>query len=647
MATTHGLTSSQRTAYNEDLRLMRIEYPYLYEFCIRYSKDRSSRRLGKKRISYLYRIIKTHAWINVCTKHVHLIKTPDIFWDLIDSAHKLFDEDRDYAIDTVIYLYLFLLREKHLPPAWESIHSPVHVIYSEWFQRYLHREYKGRDCLFFLRHGQMMYHSQFYVLDYHNQELRDMFVDSILQWKYAWNKRTPSRLGVLLEAEEWFEGTTDGVRSWEDFNAQMLDVAKRHICLRHEGEWRLVCLKFLFYFYSQLILQHPDYDFFKGSLVYCPEMVLDNRTPKHLADGFEFAFFGQQNPFLQGRGMLFVIKDAHLQNSSNRKTEIKQYDFSKITNHNYWNAIANYCLHGNKEIIAARSFLIWLEKHKTETRENPLCLTADDMDAYRIYISKKMANSGSRNAYVRCVTHFINWLQDSSFLQVNQDALNDFSYFLSNQEVNPQPLTKQDIQKLRDTLIILGQNTPRYLLVELILRILLLSDVRVGALVSILLEDIEFLDDGSSKCHILSKTSNPDRQTFTFTQECTDLLREAITLTEDIRGRCPRYSVKEHLFLYERVHGRSAFPFNSMNIQRFNLDLKAAAKKAGISHVSSGRLRDTFMTATNLYMIENNVPDYKKPVLTNHKDKRSILNYAIFNIGDILERSPRYTVGRI
>lgn len=650
MANRNGHTREQKARYANDARLMETELPFLYSFAKDHSDPMMRNRLGKKRTSFLYRMLRSTPGINMNTKPSTLGSSPVWFWDLLDAAYQLDPEERDYAIDTVIYLFRLILREKRiLNKEWNSIHSPAHFLYTEQFIRFLHRGYKRRESVFFLRHGQMTHYAEFYILDYKNTFIREMFVNSILEWKYAWNKRTPSRLGVLPEAEGWFEGTTDGVRSWEDFNVQMLDTAKRHICSQHSEEWKLVCLKFLFYFYSRLILEHPDHDFFKGSLVYCPEMVLDKRTPKHLADGFEFAIYGQLDPFLQGRGVLLVIRDAHLHSASYRKTEIKQYDLSKITNKDYWNAIANFYLHnGRDEVIEARAFLIWLAKYKADTGNDPFRLTADDMEAYRILISKKLDKSGSRNACIRGITKFVRWLKDNPFIKVDESALEWFSYFMNKQNINPQPLEKEDIQKLCNALTELGQDTPRYLLEELIVRILLLCDIRIGSLVSLLLEDVIFLEDGSCKCHILSKTSTPDRQTFFLPPEGAELMRQAITLTEDVRQRCPPYSVKEHLFIYEGVNGRSAFPFNAMNFARFGLDLKTAAKKAGIAPVSPGRLRDTYMTAANLYMIENNIPDYKKPVFTNHKNKKSILNYAIFDIGDILKKCPgRYTVGKI
>lgn len=628
---------------------LKREYPLLYEFVQPLMYYGNSRRLGPVRQASLYRIFSVCPWVTSETMPRDLGRDPERFWDLIDAATAQQEDTAPYDRETVIILYTHLEASNKLMPSFlEGKRSPRFVIGNQEFRRYLVLSYKGREHIFILRHGQMKHASTFLFLNYRNSYLRECLTDCIVHWPEAWINRRPSRLDVLHDAEKWFEGTTDNVTSWEQFNATMLDTARRHIINHyHEMDWRRVCMKFLFFFYSTLILEHKEHDFFAGSYIYNTVMVLNNNTPGHLASGFEFAVYGQKDIFRQGRGVLFVIEDADLHSSSYRKTEIKRYDLSNITIPEYWDVMANYIIHNKRNnVIYARAFLVWLINRKRELGENPRIITLEDIEEYRVFIAGKTNNGGTRNAYVMAFNHFIQWLDNSKEIAVADDAKDPMSYFFINAKTNPNPVSKNKLSLLQHALVELGEKNPRYLLDSIIVDISLLHDVRIGGLVTVSVDDITYFDDGMSRANILSKSTNPSKTIHYFSKHITDLLRKAEELTKDIREECPACTIRQQLFIY-RCEKKSGLPFNAMNITRLNLDLAFACKKAGLDVITSGHLRDTFMTMLNLYMIEKGIPDYMKPSYTHHTSRRSILNYAIIDIKDILERVPELTIGKI
>lgn len=628
---------------------MKNEFPFLYEFAVQFMTGGNSRRLGPKRLRCLNFVFRNSPWITAETTPRDLGEDAERFWDLMDITKKEdLPEARSYVVDSIIYLYEHLQRKRKISPSFkEGRRSPFYIMASEPMKAHLRFCYNGREEIFVLRHGKMQSNSYLFILRYKNRFLLDNLIRVSIDWPRAWRKRNPCPLNVLKEAEEWFEGTTDNVTTWEQFDATMLDTARRHIVARHKGEWGHICMKFLFYFYYRLIIEHPEHDFFADSYFYSAEVVTDKRVPTHLAEGFELALYGQQAPFFQGKGALFIIHDAHMHSSSYRKTEIIRYDLSEITIPQYWNALANFLIkHERENVITARAFIKWLMKYKKERGEDPLFISPETMEDYRYYLSEHLTHGGSRNAYVRGVLFFVKWLQDTSFVNVYPGAIDEFNYFFIETRSVPSPLTKEEVKNLRRTLLRMGKQNPRFLLTEIAMRLLLMTDIRAGSLLTLQINDVIFDADGGCSMKILTKASNPDKQTFHFGKEQADAFKEAIRLTGDLRTRCPFCTIKEHIFIHEGVN-TSSLPFAVMTLQRFTLDLKQAAEACGIKHFASGTLRDTYMSAVNLFMAENNIPDYKKPALTHHACKRSILNYAIFSIQDIFERSPQYTVGKI
>lgn len=640
------ITTKQGRALLEHLER---EYPHLYAFVQPMKHYGNSRRLGPVRQAYLYRIFSACPSVTEDTTPHDLGKNPEMFWDLADAAASLGD-DKAYALDTVRILYTHLETSRKLSSRFfEGKRSPRYVIQNEEFRRHLTLHYNGREEIYILRHGQMKHSSNFLVLPYKNPYLREALTDCIIDWPEAWMKRTPSRLNVLPDAEEWFEGTTNGITSWEGFNAKTLDTARRHILSKYEDpEWRRICMKFLFFFYSQLILTHKEHDFFADSYIYNTLMVINKDTPNHLAAGYEFAVYGQKDTFRQGKGVLFVIYDADLHESSNRKTEIKRFDLSKITVPQYWDAVANYILHNKRDnVIAARSFLLWLQDRKRLAGDKTYIITGEDIDEYRIHVSKTLDNSGSRNAYLTCVNRFMKWLQGTDHVLVAPDAQTNMDMFFSNYKKNANPLSKEAFAVLTDTLKEMGKTNPRYLLTLIITHLIPLMEMRPGSIVTIEKDNITLFEDGTVKVTAVSKTTNPSKTTFYEPKLVADLLVKAMELTEEIREECPKCDLRKQLFLYHAITSNNGMPFNAFTIQRYNLDLKEACRKAGLPLYNSGNLRDSFMTLADIYIHTRKLSEYERALLTHHADKRSIRNYAVITIGDILERTPEIHIGKL
>lgn len=625
------------------------EFPLLYAFMLPFINYNSSQRLGPTRTAYMYSIFKACGFVTTDTTPEELGRSPETFFDLADTVVRDFPDDRAYAIGSVMLFYHFLQKTGKISPSFiEGNHSPYSLLAQQSFMKYMIQDYEKRDDMYFLRHGRQRNRTRFYALPYRNPYLREEVVKMMMKWPTAWYKHGQSRLDLITEVEDWFEGTTDGVQSWEQFDAKMLDTARRHIMRAYKEEWRTDAMRFLFFFYRELLLAHPEHEFFKGSYYYCTELVLNKVLPAHLAKGYEIAFYGQKQPFLQGHGTIFIIYDADRLGASNRKTEIKRYDLSMIKVENHWNALANFILEEDRDIIIeCRHFLQWLESRKEVTGDDINLITKADMDAYRLHVAEKREKGGSRNACISQVTKIIRWLSDGRFIKVAPDALADFGYFFANHTEEPSPLLQEEITPLLKAFEDMGRKDPRYILEGIICQLMLNVEIRAGSIMTLLVNDITVYEDGSSKILIKAKASGVDKTPYYLTKESTDLILRAIELTENVRRRCPAKSIRSHVFIYEGMRGKADSPFSAMNLKRFDLDLKEAGERIGRQGISSGQIRDTMYTMLNLHMIKEGIPDYKKPALTHHASLKSIRSYAVITVTDILCNTPKLKIGRI
>ena len=639
----------------DDLKLFRAfeeamhaHYPRMYEFLKPLKDLNNSRRLGPKRVCFLHELFSKCPWFTAETGPHDLGSDPETFWDLAEKAAEK-TQDSAYAMETVLLLYQHLGRLRKLRPSFrEGFRTPVNLLENEEFRKFMLFTFTKKESVFILRHGQMKTNTMVLVLDYRNAYLREALAKSAVRWSDAWVKRrVPSPLKLLEDAEGWFEGTTDAVRSWEDFTPVMLDTARRHIVRRYaDREDRRLAMRFLFHFWSELVLGHPEHDFFKGSLFWCPELVVHRVVPNHLADGYEIAVNGQRDPFTQGRGALFVLQEADLQGASYRRVEIQRFDLTMVTEPRHWDALANFVLHNPKrDFFVIREFLIWLDRRKKPFGEDPCKVLVEDVEAYREYIAYKTDNGSSRNGHLRLVKSALRWMGAAGYLTVETGAMEKLTYFLVNFVPSPAPLGKEAIAILTDTLHELGAKDPRYYLSEIIFRILLISEPRAGSLATLAIDDITWYGDGTCLINTLQKASGKKRTPIVLPGEAAGLLKKAIELTKPVREKYPMMANSSHVFIYEiKDH---LMPVNAMSLQRFHLDLREACKVAGMERITTGMIRDTMFSIMKVYMAENRIPEYKRRVLTHHKRPRSIGAYAVISIQDILERAPKYTVGKI
>jgi len=643
-----GHSTDDNKQYKAFDTAMREHYPRLYEFLKPLKDVHNSRRIGHKRMCFLYELFSKCPWITAETGPHDLGSDPETFWDLAEKAAEK-TQNRAYAMETIFLLYQHLGRLRKLRPSFrEGFRTPANLLENEEFRKFMLFTFTKKENVFILRHGQMKKNTMLLILDYRNHYLREVLIESAVRWSDAWVKRrVPSPLKLLEDAEGWFEGTTDAVRSWTDFTPVMLNTARHHIVKRYaDPEDRRLAMRFLFHFWSELVLGHPEHDFFKGSLFWCPELVVHRLIPNHLADGYEIAISGQRDPFAQGCGALFVLQEADLQGASYRRVEIQRFDLSDVTEPRHWNALANFILHNKKEnFFFIRKFLIWLDQRKKPFGEDPCKVLVEDVEAYRTYIANRTKNGTSRNAALRIVKNALRWMSAAGYLTVETGALEKLAYFLVNFTPSPTPLGKEAVAILTDTLHEMGKKEPRYYLSEIIFRILLISEPRAGSVATLAIDDITWYDDGTCLIQTLQKASGRERTPIVLPREAAALLRKAIELTKPVREKYPMMAISSHVFIYEiKDH---LMPVNAMSIQRFSLDLKDACKAAGLKPISTGMIRDTMFSIMRVYMAENRIPEYKRRAITHHKRRRSINAYAVISIQDILEKAPRYTVGKI
>ena len=593
----------------------------------------------------LYRTLQTAGLDNPSTTTELLGTNSELLWDLVDAAKRQHGATWK-SLDAVWSLYVYLHREKRIRRSFrESRRSPYGLLSTDCFRKFLKTEYTCRDDVFVIGYAWDA-KKQIVCIKTRAPYLRQTIVDAFEDWPNKWDrKRYSTRL--VKEAETWFGDTALHVKGWDNFDATTLSTAKDFILEHFEGAEREERMKFLFFMYSRLVKEHPHYPFFGDSFIYTNSMVLDKRVPGHLSKGYQLAIYGQNDSFHQGVGALFILRNAKRHGASNRTTEIIAFTLKEVDIPCIWDAIANYLLHHNKrQSICSINFCRWLCKNK-KLSGNPVdTITWQELQEFRVWVCQKSDLAATRNCHINQVRAFINWCAGKGYLKPDKNCMRGFDLFSGAKLTKPNPLTNEETQKLLVALEALAETNPRFKLVLNITRILLTDSMRIGTISTMTVNSLEFRSDGTAVLTTMKKNRGRGYVTQPLTEETTALLREAITLTEPIRQRCPQEGIGEHIFIYE--NGKEcSLPFGRFTVTRFNEDLCKAAEKARIRRINSGMLRDTYMSEVELYRIKKGLSDAKKRVLTEHNDPLSINSYARIKIVDILEAARYIRIGKI
>ena len=625
-----------REACNAAKEELQVVNPFMTSFLSSIALDRmNNRKIGYEGMTLFIRLLQGTGLDILMTSPEKIDAHVDWFWALIDEAHSLKGKaDRRRGIKAVVSVYHSMDKAGFLgKDFWRPDNSPYYYLCKKSFEKTLVEEYCGSKYIAFLRYS-IEHHPHFVVISFRNMAFRDMVLDAFNDWPNKYD-REQSALRYVMTAEEWFEGTTDGVRDYRDLTASMLVTARDHILRTStNAKERRDRMWFMFYIFGTQVRKHPDHHFFRESPVWDAGMVTDHRVSNHIADGFQIAFYGQETPFRQGHGVLLICDHANIISASSVEKTISRVELQDITDPVLWDAVANYCLHEpRKNVSFIKCFLRWLIAEKESDRSH---ITKADIDAFRVHISRKCNRGEARNSYVSLVTKFLKYASEEGYLTVDGDALKDFLYFSHDYTPQPKPHTKANIERLLVTLKEMAKINPVYGLIRIMVSILCTNSIRAGHLCVISLRQLTFNADGTATLWAKAKNGGQSRVLREFTKKTADRLHKVLELTEEVRNQCPRGSVEDQLFIYrsDKVNSR---PFMAMTLGSFNTFLKNACKVAGIPEMPSGSLRDTFFSDFLVHADQRGMTKLQREAVTHHKSSRSISSYVKPDIREILK----------
>ena len=631
------------------------ENPYLLGLIerARTTKPLGNRRFGYMEAEYTMRLFRETGYI--ATLHTDDdMQDPLVFWKMLETAKDIQRKEKtDRAIRGLVFLYENLDKKKTLDERFMNAEkTPYNFIRRNSFVRRLcAEEYKDSSEIFIVDYNRS--HLPIMVfLPYRNEILRRMVIDSVKRDASRY-KLNQSEFKEIFRMEELFGPYADRIKSPMDLNTDMLNYAKDSIMKQFAGNLkkRMELMKLLWSLFRHAVMKYPDKNFFADSYLWNSTLIINHRVPFFIARGYIPVLMESSGSIPPYKKLMYIITNGEYHGASGKTYGYYCLDNSKIRTELYRWLVANYIPSKDmrKHAIVA-SFLIWLEDIKEKPgHSNPYIdrITANELASYKNVIALKTRNGASRNVYIGTLTTFIRWAAETKKIRIQQNVFRYFDTFNIKTRPNPSSLTTVNKSVIEASLLELAEKDPRFLLTLNIFRITLRSDIRTGQLCSLDLSRMTWKEDGTSEYYSRVKNRGVTMVKTYFTKTVTKLLREAETLTEDIRKGCPIDGPRTQLYIYKGIRSVDA-DVNVMTIQRYNKDLRAACEHANLEkHITSGNVRDTRQTAVAKFARNHNLDDMQIATLTKHKLRSSLNSYSDMHIEDLLEEAEKISLGSV
>lgn len=634
-----------RDEANRALQSIAEANPFLYAYLATIHLDRSNpNHLAHHGIIAAVRVIDAAGLLPVLTSFEAFDRRPGLFWTLMDEALR---QDSlclvPRAVKAILNLYRCLDKEGRLGKAFGADPmSPLEVLRTRPFQTFMLEHFTGSENTYRITYSKTR-HPAFITLRYRNRELCLMATDAFTKCLNKYD-RVSTSMNVLYDFESLFEGHLNDIHGYRDLDERVLTDAIAKVMEGYEGKDREYRMRFLFHFFSVQVLEHPEYDFFRNSLVWNGSIILDRRIPVHLANGFRFAVFGQTNYPDQNHGILMVVKNGKDISANGRNNSVFTFDLRNVTEPLYWTVLSRYIIQTCMVDIATfKTFFLWLQERKRDSSD-PSFISQADLRDFHAYVSGKYKNPSYRNDIQNGVRKILSWAESEHLMTVFPGAYDEMKPFETCYIVEPGPVGKEDIAKLTAALEEMGKENIRYALDAVIVNILIRMDARLGAVCTMRLRDLKARGDGSYDWYAREKNSGHDPRYHHIPAKCN--LAKAIAMTEEVRRKCPKGSVEDHVFIYPEPNFIKK-PFCALNNNRFGQDLKIVQEKYGLRPVKAGNLRDTYMSAVTSFARRHGLTDLQQAMLTKHRNKMSTGSYIRINLDEVLVLAEQIRLGEV
>ncbi len=614
---------------------------------------------GERNVSFTTREIKNLA--RICTAlnlelTVSSMKDFDcveLFWDMIDEARIITKEPHWSGYQSAVYAVCFFYNRLRLTDVFsedfkEDEHSPYYLLGKDRLLQLLERPEIDRRTFFSMRTSPRRRRA-IAILSYKSDYLRERVMQTVRKHRIC-DSNDSINVNIVEDFENWFL-EPESIYGYEDFTAERLGEACRHINATwpNDIKAREYRYKFLFDVWGDVILDYPNHDFFEGSYLYNTEIVLNGRTASNLAKGYKLVPVGLHKEIPPYGLIQFVVAHDELRSASGKPYSHRRFDATTIKDLHWRQAVVNYAAHcianGSRNYTSIMHLLQQFIEYKKTSKE-PYRITGQDIIWIKMQIyHRDYIKTPTKSTIFNGIKSFFRYAREMGYISAEERDIKRIKSISARYVPDPHSLSMYDINALDEAFDKLASIGLHYRYSKIIFHIQLNSEARAGEICSVLVDSITFHPDGT--CSVYEKIKNNGKRMMMreYNTCATDLFREAMDLSREIRQTCPVGGPKNCVFLYTNDI-QAPNPFAIMDIGRYNKDLHEACGIANTGRrYSSGNVRDTTLTARKRFARRLGLTDLETGAFVGHVERTSTNSYIDMDFREVLRAARGINIG--
>lgn len=521
--------------------------------------------------------------------------------------------------------------------------SPKTLLAKGRLEEFLRDEYEGSDhtCIVQMRTN----YPAIFSLKLRAAFLKEYVVRALSHSRSDWRKSLRS-VEIGRDIAAWYDAQGEPLRDFKDMNGARLDAAVKHIFGVYTERKELAnAMYFIFDLYQVAMLDHPKHNFFADTFSWNAVLVMDQRLPMNIANGYRIVFAGVDRNLPGYEKVVFCITGQNHKYANDHRYGVRAFNLSAIKSEFYRRIVVNY-IATTKHTGMTRLTTVFSYLETRKQGKNLDVIITKDMNGLRRHLSGR-GKAENKNSYLRSATAILCWARDEGYLSFDDEAMDDFKWFKTLYRPKPQPLPKDWLCRIKAGLEKLAENDYRAQIALWIFELILFGDSRSGQLCNIDLMNLHYSDvTGTLEYRAIEKNSYREVVTINFSTVQTRILEDAIDMSAAIRAKCPVNGIENNLFIYSCGKYRNN-EFKVMSNTTLNQQLQKACKLVGLPKITTGNLRDTYMTSLRRHAHEKGYTDLQTSILTRHRRKVSTNSYVDLDLDSFLKKGNGIYIGNL
>lgn len=477
-----------------------------------------------------------------------------------------------------------------------------------------------------------------------HSDCKSIFLHKLLHWYLSSYSKI---YGDAVYFFSCFNGSLNNkiVTSISDFNEHTFNAQKAYYIKKYSNNKKILlrCLMLLKSFYMMLLSTEEGSNIFANTNIDIT-MLKSPKFFQHYLDGYTLTHLNPLDPIpIHNKWLLnpngFEMKTTKLNSSKYLVVNFdKILDSTMIYYAKHWFWYNNANLYSRIDFYNIISFFInyiydlkyKYEFNKFKNKNNSSLFSVEEIFSYVSLVKEKSLNK----TYITIISNFLKHISENDLGNITPECYQFLTTSLQKPQNSSESISDDDVIKIDNILKTNSKKNLTNALYYILFHILLSSELRASQVINATVNSLRAPRKNTYYISSNTKVTNGDIIDIPISRYTYRLFETAISITSSIREACSDTTVKSNIFIHDFYKSKIAI----LTIRSFSDNLKSICQKLSLNNYTAENLRDTYMTSSMKFAMENDLSLLQMKGLTWHKKLDTTNNhYVSLKVKEYLE----------